>query len=232
MKWRLFIYALLLSIGGFGASNATRPSESPPPPSPRDFLTDERYSRLVIEVATVASGYPTPAVIDYARQKLLDYCHKKSVEVVIRKPEPPIFATPVWSYGWLIQYLDEHATLRTTGDMAVMHIAYVDGAYLDMANGTMSDAGLAISTNTAVIFISRIAGVNEERSVLLHEIGHLLGLVNNGTPQLVPRQDARHARHCDRNCVMFWCISEYDSTVATPDFDDRCRAELKANGGR
>ena len=44
-----------------------------------------------------------------------------------------------------------------------------------------------------------------EQAVVIHEIGHALGLVNNGLPLSSQHQDSQHGAHCiNSNCVMYW----------------------------
>ena len=44
-----------------------------------------------------------------------------------------------------------------------------------------------------------------EQATLIHEMGHALGLVNNGVPMQEEHQDLAHGAHCsDKNCVMYW----------------------------
>lgn len=39
----------------------------------------------------------------------------------------------------------------------------------------------------------------------MHELGHAIGLVNNGIPMSSPHQDAEHGAHTTNNeCVMYW----------------------------
>lgn len=44
-----------------------------------------------------------------------------------------------------------------------------------------------------------------EQATLVHEMGHALGLVNNGLPMTTPHQDASHGAHCNNpDCVMYY----------------------------
>jgi hypothetical protein len=81
-----------------------------------------------------------------------------------------------------------------------------------------------------------------EQSVLIHELGHALGLVDNGVPTVADHHDAEHGAHCasDR-CVMYW-LNEGASDMAqfATDFvigndsilfDDDCLADVDALTG-
>jgi predicted Zn-dependent protease len=44
-----------------------------------------------------------------------------------------------------------------------------------------------------------------EQATLVHEMGHALGLVNNGLPMISAHQDKEHGAHCSNpNCVMYY----------------------------
>jgi len=44
-----------------------------------------------------------------------------------------------------------------------------------------------------------------EQATLVHEFGHVMGLVNNGVPPVSDHLDPEHPRHCTNNrCVMYW----------------------------
>lgn len=44
-----------------------------------------------------------------------------------------------------------------------------------------------------------------EQATLVHEMGHALGLVDNGVPMHTPHQDTEHKAHCsNQNCVMYY----------------------------
>ncbi|MDC1174320.1 hypothetical protein OAT67_02920 [Bacteriovoracaceae bacterium] len=44
-----------------------------------------------------------------------------------------------------------------------------------------------------------------EQSTIIHEMGHALGLVNNGVGLTSPHHDEEHGAHCsNEDCVMYW----------------------------
>lgn len=53
-----------------------------------------------------------------------------------------------------------------------------------------------------------------EQATLVHEFGHVMGLVDNGVPMVSDHLDPEHPRHCTNNqCVMFW-VNEGASDMA------------------
>ncbi|MEX0594406.1 MAG: hypothetical protein WD115_06485, partial [Balneolaceae bacterium] len=73
-----------------------------------------------------------------------------------------------------------------------------------------------------------------EASVLRHEIGHLMGLVDNGTTMQQDHKDAENGTHCDNeNCVMYYAYNQPDlfSSIfgsEIPNLDAACQADIEA----
>jgi predicted Zn-dependent protease len=77
-----------------------------------------------------------------------------------------------------------------------------------------------------------------EQSTVTHEIGHVLGLVNNGVPTTSPHHDQANGAHCSNaSCVMYWKngageVAQYiDRFTRGQDitlFCEQCRADIKA----
>lgn len=229
MRRRLFLLLLALA-----ATIALSVSTLPQPRAPilaitNGYLSDGQYPNLIVEITVAPGVSASTTALAYLRQSLLHYCHKKSVTILLKQPEAPAPSqnTLLWFPPELAAYVDRHALLHSTGDTAVMHIVYVAG--LDMIHP--EHAGIAYD-NTCIIFQYNVAGEGEERSILLHEAGHLLGLVGFGATPAGDHQDPKHPHHCAGNCVMYWQVRPIDSIDLNPDFCELCRRELTANGGR
>ena len=77
-----------------------------------------------------------------------------------------------------------------------------------------------------------------EQSTLVHEMGHALGLVNNGVPMQVNHQDKAHGAHCSNSkCVMYWSnegtsnLMQFAQEAASNGtiimFDDKCLKDAR-----
>lgn len=77
-----------------------------------------------------------------------------------------------------------------------------------------------------------------EQTVTKHEVGHLLGLVDNGTPMQNDHKDEDWGAHCDIDeCLMYYAITrdflgDFLLGGSVPEFDEFCIEDLQANGGR
>ena len=98
-----------------------------------------------------------------------------------------------------------------------------------------------------VIFDAVIQNMNGSRSeiqtaTLHHEFGHLFGLVDNGTPAQSEHEDKdpEYKAHCSvEGCLMAAQLDVRNSPLSflengqrLLDFDEKCKLDLKANGGK
>jgi hypothetical protein len=73
-----------------------------------------------------------------------------------------------------------------------------------------------------------------ESSVLEHELGHIMGLVNLTTPMVVFHQDTAHGYHCNNpNCLMYYAMETNDALGMIganniPVLDVNCKNDLMA----
>jgi hypothetical protein len=55
-----------------------------------------------------------------------------------------------------------------------------------------------------------------EQATVVHELGHAVGLVNNGVPMQVAHEDPSHAKHStNTDCVMFWQVESRGHILAS-----------------
>ena len=72
---------------------------------------------------------------------------------------------------------------------------------------------------------------------MLHEIGHILGLVNNGAAMVTAHEDGDNRAHCtNTNCLMYYTIETtglmnmLNNNI--PQLDANCINDLRASGGK
>jgi hypothetical protein len=123
-----------------------------------------------------------------------------------------------WSFDELDAFARQHAADDSEGPVTI-HVLFVDGRY-DSAEDSGTVLGLAWGQRHIALFQDAIrAGCSSglvgglsstacevaERNVWAHEIGHVLGLVDNGLLQQSPHRDAAHGRHDQSDgCLMYW----------------------------
>ncbi|WP_411821467.1 hypothetical protein [Leptospira sp. 'Mane'] len=119
-----------------------------------------------------------------------------------------------WTIPQILELANRYQTQRSDFQTARFFLVFVNG-YLDN-NGTpnTSVVGVNISgTPVTVIFkdVVRAFPSNQrpvaEQVTVVHEIGHALGLVNNGIPLSSSHQDTEHGKHCtNTTCGMYYEI--------------------------
>lgn len=205
-----------------------------------DFIRDTTYTSMRIEVDYVAGQAPSQSVLDDMTERMESLLNKPDGIVAVLDDEIPDQGSPTWTVSqtreleetWRDDYRDPD-----TGE-AVLYMVFVDG-------GTTSDEGnarilgYAYQGSSIVIFNESVEATSGGGLlstdilpvVLLHEVGHQLGLVNLGTPMVVDHEDPDHLGHDeDDNCIMFWQAETGNVTDmmlgGAPDFDDACLNDL------
>jgi hypothetical protein len=187
---------------------------------PAALLRSSNYPDLVVEVDVAHGVQPCPAALDAVMANLEAVANKRSIRML----GPTFIARGDGDYSNK-ELLALHATSSSTmepragkfgsGETAVLHIVYLNGKADSRGGGhaagrTFYDHGVLFvfkeSFQGARAFgdVSRDATCDVERTVLLHELGHALGLVNRGIPMTSPREADDHAGHSsNRHSVMY-----------------------------
>jgi hypothetical protein len=212
-----------------------------------DFLTEAAFDQVFVEVDHIEGHAPDPAALEGLRAMIEQRCHKSGgIEILVDDVIPdqggPIWTVPdgeAMEIAWRDRYHDPE-----TG-VAVLYVLYLDGnASRDGDNTTT--LGYAYHGSSVVLFdesIDTVRGAlpllsgNPERTVLRHELGHILGLVNNGVRMTEDHQDRPYGNHdINDECLMYWAVETgglADLLLGDePDLDAACLADLEAAGGR
>lgn len=137
-------------------------------------------------------------------------------------------AERVWTRAELLERLDAVAIpSRPAEGIVTVNVLYSDGRY-EEDTGSGAVLGFATTGHRIVVLADNLrrdidtselvemaAAVNpdakdvmtalNETSIVMHELGHLFGLVNNGAPMVTDHQDAAHGDHdSDPACLMHY----------------------------
>lgn len=212
---------------------------------PEDYITDDQYTQWVIEVDYVRGHAPSSGALNLLQQRLSEVVQKNTISIQLGDELPPTGSS--WSTTDLINLQRRNQDLETSGNRVVTYMAYVDGgSSQDSDDGRV--LGVTIGYDLVVIFDENInnaanflfSAEEVERTVLVHEFGHALGLVNRGTEMQRNHEDPNYPGHSsNEDSVMYWAVETtdfFDITTYTQGlpttFDANDKADLCAAGGR
>lgn len=191
--------------------------------------------RLVIEVDAVEGREPTQGTVSHLRSSLASVLDKPA-GIAVRSTET--FRAPKSRYTAedLLAVEDAHRQTRTSAQEASLYVLYLNGEFAEedsVLGVSFSASAFAIFTDAVRAAASPLVPASDiERSVTLHEAGHLLRLVNIGYRSPRDREDPQHCNHSrNRGSVMFWAVESglVTQVLAGPPpdrFDDADRGDL------
>jgi len=250
MKYILFYISILSLISVHCEKSAIENSNNTsgtynqninPGNSSRDFLESRNYKSLKIEIQYMPDLKPDSESVNIFVDLLNEKLNKPAGIVVEEKQINPTLKT-IFSLSDITSIESRNRTAYKGGDQMAAYILFVDGAYY---NGNI--LGLTYS-NTSICFFGEplkyfLSGTQDDRIkkialILLHEFGHLLGLVNIGSPMIVDHLDRNNGDHCNNNqCLMHHSLEGGKANLhryllKNCSFDKNCSDDLRANGGK
>ncbi|MEZ4267006.1 MAG: hypothetical protein R3F39_11550 [Myxococcota bacterium] len=233
---------------------------------PVDLVTARKYDALLVEIDYVAGHAPNPAALSQLEEQLntlrKDGHLAKSggIRFVLDESLDPVGADHVSTFDELSDRAKAHRSILPRVGEATIHVLYTDGKYQDDGDQTYV-LGFAYGGSWLVMLADNIergcqsspllglpafsglaaqACARGESTVFLHELGHLFGLVDNGTPMVKAHEDPDHGGHdSNTECLMYWAIEgsrafdviaerfQKGKSGAVP-FDAACLADLDA----
>lgn len=205
------------------------------------LLAGDTYTSLHIELQYAPGMQPETQTLTNLNNFLSERLNKPAGITVTTK-QVNSFGKPTVSIADITAFTDKYRTLYTDGNQITLYILFADADY-----STSGVVGVAYRNTAVCLFEKTIqansGGINQagrvkvETGVLLHEIGHLLGLTNNGTSMVTPHEDGANKAHCNNsNCLMYYSIETTGLmnmlSNAVPALDANCLADLKGNGGK
>jgi len=128
----------------------------------------------------------------------------------------PIPAQNQTSFNWeqIHSLAETHRRYRSSANAVELVVLFLDGVFRDDSGERGSVLGVSLGgTDIVALFKPVIHGAGSgpaqrryiEQSTLVHELGHALGLVNNGLPMFsTDHQDHGNGAHCSKaDCVMY-----------------------------
>ena len=210
--------------------------------SSNELLSASKYTSLKIEVQYMTGYQPDVAALNHLQSMLAGNINKPSGITIITK-EIPASSNLTLSVDEINTIEKINRTALTSGSELAIYLLYTNGTYTD--NNVL---GIAYKNTSTVLFGKKIndnsGGIGQASRTKLvatvaeHEAGHLLGLVDIGSPMQTNHKDPSHGNHCNNsNCLMYYASETSDIfgfliTGNIPALDANCHADIVANGGK
>ena len=191
-------------------------------------LSSQKYTSMVIEIDYAPGYMPETSSTDLIKQRVSEVCDKPE-GITVKLTETDFDNQGTWtadgvrSSGW-----EHKSNDPMTGSTLYWQAIFPQGTYNDD-----SVLGVAVDASTVAIFgdsveeakgpiFSRPSAEEVENSVLVHEIGHLLGLVNRVYTSPVDHEDKDHPGHSNNeDSVMYWAVESSDiGNIISGDLPD------------
>lgn len=182
------------------------------------FIRSDVASSLTIEVDSFPGAEPSSSVTDSFGDVLRAVLNKPGGITFVEDGSLPSRGDTPWTFGELQSLATNNESLTIDADATRLHLLFVDGRF--MVDNVI---GIVVGTHAIVIFREVLDGVCSgavlnplmreelcdvaEVTVLTHEMGHALGLVNAGLPMVSDHEDPERAKHdVDPECVMYFAF--------------------------
>jgi hypothetical protein len=208
--------------------------------SANDFLSATKYHSINLEIQYMPGFAPDATALNNLVAYLNTLINKPG-GINITQKQIASAGSPFLTIDQVNDIEKMNRTVFTSGTALGVYFLFTDASYKDpnvlgvsYKNTSMTLFGKSVHDNSGGIThpsLTEIESIVEE-----HEFGHLLGLVDLGSPMQVNHVDASHANHCNnKNCLMYWAVQTNlvgGTLFNIPVLDDNCRNDLKENGGK
>ncbi len=133
----------------------------------------------------------------------------------------PDVGRSVWSSNTLISLAEQYVPAQVSGTQINMSVIFLNGTF----EGNSNILGVHLRGHQFSFVFKDVVvttggdSVSQryvEQATVVHELGHSIGLVDNGLPMAVNHEDSSHTHHTtNSNCVMYWTVDSRSSILAS-----------------
>ncbi len=222
--------------------------------SGEDIVNNTSFDRILIEIAYVDGFRPTNLSLDNLTKYLQAHTQKEDIRFSFLPLASPDEAS--LTLEEIARLESENRTTYNDGRDLSVYIYFADAPSIndDESEGLVTLG--AVYRNTSMVIHestirelaskSTLITVTEvESTALIHEFGHLFGLVDLGTAEVNPHEDPEAPNHCDVEGCLMRAELEFGSGLLKtlekraakglselPALDAECIRDLQAIGGR
>jgi hypothetical protein len=239
--------AVIIDENGNPTEGDTSQNKKPTGSSANDLLGENTFTKIVVEIVYVVGFKPTTTTINSFKSFLQNRLHKSDgIQIIQREIDVP--ASSTHSVNDIIALETTHRTKYNNNNEIAVFAFFANGEYAGNSDNS-SVLGIAYRNTSFVIFEETIRDYTSgvlapdlsvlETTVINHEFGHILGLVNTGSTPQSDHQDTAHGKHCNvDDCLMYWTAETGEGIInmisggTVPSLDSACLADIQANGGK
>lgn len=200
----LVVAALAVQVAGC-TSGPLADRVSQPGSAAKKLIDPAEHAKLLVEIDHPEGYGPNEEALAVLKSTLVEVSGRAAADVEIRREASiPVEGSKKYTYDEIAALEDKHRSSHTRGDTAALYIVYVAGGSA-VDDNEARVLGAAYRGTSLVIFKGNIREGTKsgllgtapeeryvERAVLVHELGHALGLVNLGTPMVRDHEDKAH----------------------------------------
>jgi len=210
--------------------------------SAKELLSDRDYRSLTIEIQYMSGFAPQDETVSNLKKFMQTFLRKPG-GISVSLKEIDTIEKKSLTVNDVISIENNSRTQFAKKSNHTIFVLFTNGFHADnrilgMAYRNTSAVlfGKAIQINSNVE--GKLTRAELETAVLLHEMGHLLGLGNKSSDPHKDHLDKKHGNHCaNPKCLMFYSTETKKLSVVlrkgnVPELDADCRRDLLKNGGR
>ncbi len=204
----------------------------------RELLAANTHHSLIVQVSYMPGYAPDIATVNNLSDFLNTYLNKPAgIQIILQ--QIPASGKTTLNLQEIVALEKSYRSVFTGSSMIAVHLLITDSYY------STSSTFATSYWNTSSCVFGKIINDNSGgpgqvtttqlmSTIMKHEFGHLLGLVDQGSPMQSTHIDVGHGAHCtNKNCLMYYLIETSASGLAPfPSLDTNCINDLKKNGGK
>ena len=207
--------------------------------SANELLSANTYQSIHMQVQYMPGYSPDPTSLNNL-VAFLNTLINKPGGITISQSQIAASGKPVLTLSEINEIEKSNRTIFTTGSTIGVYLLFTDGKYTDnnavglaYRNTSMAVFGQTVEENSGGI--NQVSRTKLETTIEEHEFGHILGLVDLGSPMQVNHKDPS-SNHCNNaSCLMYFATTVMGGIgISGPvlPLDANCRNDLRANGGK